>query len=258
MKSTIITRKKGVKTRNPILLVGLPGIGSVGRIVVEHMKKELKAEKIATLYSPHFPNHAIMGENGRIRMVSNRFYLARSKSGVDAVLLTGDSQAASPEGQFEVNMRIVRFFRDELKGKRIITLGGYIQHEGRPGKPRVFGNGTNSSIIEEFKKEGVLFSHAKGVIWGSAGMLVAFAKLNKIEGICLMGETSFDFDAMAAKAVLDILSKKLKLRLNTENIDKLVKETAQAMSELENQIKSSTALYGEGGENTEGKISYIR
>ena len=54
MKDTKIYYRK-VKLNDPILLVGLPGIGNVGNLVAEHLKNELKAKKFATLYSPHFP-----------------------------------------------------------------------------------------------------------------------------------------------------------------------------------------------------------
>jgi hypothetical protein len=260
MKGTITTIKKGITLKDPILIVGLPGIGSVGKIVVMHLKKELKAKRIATLYSPHFPNQAIMTKDGGIRLVSNKFYLAKARNKKhDIVLLTGDSQAISPEGQFEVNSRIVKFFKHNLKGSTIITLGGYVANEGRVSNPRVFGNATSKKMIEEYKKVGVVFTQTKGAIWGSAGMVIAFAKLQGIGGICIMGETNFmDFDAMAAKAVLNVLSKKLDIKIKTENIDNLVKETAQAVADLEQQIKSSIALYGGGGEDSDSKISYIR
>jgi Uncharacterized protein (ATP-grasp superfamily) len=73
MKGSKIYYKK-VKLNNPILVVGLPGIGSVGSLVAEHLKNELKAKRFATLYSSSFPHQVIMLPNGKSRMVNNRFY----------------------------------------------------------------------------------------------------------------------------------------------------------------------------------------
>jgi len=43
-----------MKFKNPILVEGLPGIGLVGKIAAKHLAKELKAKRIAEIYSPHF------------------------------------------------------------------------------------------------------------------------------------------------------------------------------------------------------------
>src|SRR5271157_3588712 len=99
---TVIKMKKNIKLKSPILIAGLPGIGNVGKLVTEHLRREFKAVKFATVYSPHFPHQVVMLKSGGIRLVSNRFYLIKSKSatGNDIVILTGDVQALSPEGQY--------------------------------------------------------------------------------------------------------------------------------------------------------------
>src|SRR5882762_290785 len=99
MKETKIYYKK-VKLNDPILFVGLPGIGSVGTLVAEHLRNELKAKKFATLYSPYFPYQIIMLKNGAFRLVNNRFYYHKSGNGKsDIVILLGDAQPISSEGQ---------------------------------------------------------------------------------------------------------------------------------------------------------------
>ena len=80
MKDTKIYYKK-VKLSDPILLVGLPGIGNVGNLVAEHLKNELMAKKFATLYSPNFPFQVLMQKNGSFRLVSNRFYYCKGQKG---------------------------------------------------------------------------------------------------------------------------------------------------------------------------------
>ncbi len=132
INGTIIKRKKGLKLNKPTLIVGLPGIGNVGKLVAEHLRREFKAERIATLYSSHFPHQVVMLKNGKVRIVNNRFYLIKAKKGQpnDIVMLTGDVQAVTPEGQYEVNSKIVDFFKDELGGNFIYTIGGYNIGEG--------------------------------------------------------------------------------------------------------------------------------
>ncbi len=257
MKDTKIVIKKQIKLKDPVLVVGLPGIGSVGKLVAEHLKREFKAEKIAVMYSPHFPHQVVMLKNGGVRLVGNRFYLIRKK-GVknDIVLLTGETQAVTTEGQYEVNGAIVDFFKNKLGGKFIYTLGGYNLGRNVTDKPRVFGNVSGKDVMRRFKNGDIVFGKSRGMIWGSAGLIIAFARFQGISGICLMGETSFlDVDASAAKSVLMVLAKNLGLEINTENLDKIIERTAQAIKDLENQAK--LGMPGEPG-SSDQRPSYIR
>src|SRR5580700_446866 len=162
---TIIRMKKDVKPNKPIIIVGLPGIGNVGKLVAEHLRKEFGAEKFATMYSPHFPHQVVMLKNGGVRLVNNRFYIIKAKKPMtnDIILLTGDVQAMTPEGQYEVNSKLIDFFKNELQTKFIYTIGGYnIGGEGLTEKPRVFGNATDKSVISQFKGTDVIFGKSKG------------------------------------------------------------------------------------------------
>ena len=264
---TIIKRKKGLKINKPILIVGLPGIGNVGKLVTEHLRKELGAEKIATMYSPHFPHQVVMLKNGGVRLVNNRFYLIKSKkpSTSDIILLTGDVQAVTTEGQYDVNSTIINYFKDELDGKFVYTIGGYNIGESvaAGNKPRVFGNATNRKVVDQFKDTDVIFGKSKGLIYGSAGLIIAFAKIKKLDGVCLMGETSFlDVDASAAKAVTLQLAKRLGLKINTENLDRIIDRTARAVMDLEKQVSGMNLgqqFMGPGTESEKGgHPSYIR
>ncbi len=257
-----IVMKKDVKLNKPILIAGLPGIGNVGKLVVEHLRNEFDGVRFATIYSSHFPHRVVMLKNGGVRLVSNRFYILknRKKNGSDIVILSGDDQAVTPEGQYEINMRIVEFFKDKLKGEFIYTIGGYSTAEAVAGTPRVFGNATNKNVIAQFKGSKVLFGKSKGTIWGSAGLIIAFAKMSNLDGICLMGETAFaDFDPSAAKAVLSVLAERLGLSIDTKNIDKMISKTTNAIKQLEQQLGMGFQMpQQQGGPQNPEHPNYIR
>ena len=262
MRKTHISVKKGLKLNRSILIVGLPGIGNIGRLIAKYLIKEFGAKVVAVLYSPHFPYHVIMLKNGSVRLVSNRFYLLnqKTKAGNSVIILTGESQAMTPWGQYEVNSSIVNFFKNRLKGEFVYTLGGY--YTGVPAKePKVFGNATSSRVIKDFKNSGVVFGESKGSILGSAGLVIAFAKMKKINGICLMGEASsqLDPDAAAAKAVLKVLSNRLQLNIDASKIDAMVEKETKALRALEQQfINLQMPMSQEQGQPELGKPSYIR
>ncbi len=234
MDKTKIYFNSKSRPKNPIMVVGLPGIGTVGSLVGEHLRNTLKAKRLATLYSPHFLHQAIMMKNGGVRLVSNRFYLCRNeKTKQDIIILVGDMQAGTPEGQYEINDRIVNFFQ-ALGGKTIYTVGGYNISNQYVTKPRVFGVATDKETRESLAKSGVVMGQAAGAVWGSAGLIVAFSKKHKIHAACLMGETGMlEIDANAAKAVLEKLKDILKLDVDLSSIDKIKAETETLLREME-------------------------
>ena len=242
-KTTII-KHKSPKINNPLAIVGLPGIGNVGNLISTQMIKEFKGVKFATLYSPHFPHHVTMLKSGGIRIPSNKFYLIKGKQKRrDIIVITGDAQAATSEGQYEVNSMIVDFLAGELNCTTIYTIGGYNREGMVTESPRVFGNVNKKHMIDAFKECGVVFGETRGMIWGSAGLIIAFAKMKGIDGICLMGESNFlDFDAAAAKAVITVLNNNLKVNISTANLDTIITRTTDSIKELEKQAGVSGGI----------------
>ena len=254
MEKTKIYYKKNIKLNKPILLVGLPGIGNVGSLVGEHLKNELKAKRFATLYSPHFMHQTVMLKEGGFRLISNRFYVTTNSEGRSIIILIGDTQAGSPEGQYEVNEKIVRFFK-KLGGREIYTIGGYSAGNGYIDHPKVFGVTSEKKARAALAKNGVVIGKAAGTIWGSAGLLLVFGKKNKIPSTCLMGETGMlEIDANAAKSVLEVLMKIIKLNVNLENINKIRKETEKIIKEINDAASGNTDQY----QQDRAKLTYIR
>ena len=234
MQRTTIKLKKAKTGKSPIAIVGMPGIGNVGKLVAEHLRRELKATRIGTIYSPHFPHQAVMLKSGRLRLVNNAIYLVQSKGkSPNMIIVTGDAQAVTPEGQYEVNSMIFRLLKERYGCGFIYTIGGYTTGEGIPQKRRVFGNATSAAVIAKFKSTNIIFGKSRGLIWGSAGLIPAFARIGKVDAACIMGETAMlEFDAAAAKAVIDELSKILGIKVGTDNLDKIIKKTDEVIKQL--------------------------
>jgi uncharacterized protein (TIGR00162 family) len=259
LKNTKIYYKK-IKLNKPVLLVGLPGIGSIGNLVAEDLRNELKAKKFATLYSPYFPYQIIMQKNGTFRLVSNRFYYVKGKAGGnDLIILLGDAQPLTPEGQYDVNERIVEFFK-MLGGSRIYTVGGYSIGAQYVKSPRVFGLATDSETLDYLKKNGVTPTNSVGMsVLGSAGMIIAFSKKHRIKAACIMGETGLlEVDANSAKAVLEVIGKMFNIKINLSNIEELKTATEKMLRDLEEASKGMFAQHLPPSATHEENPNYIR
>ena len=253
METTIVELEKA-KMKNPILIEGLPGIGLVGKIAADHIIHELKATQVAQLYSPHFPHQVIMQKNGVMRMIKNRFYHVKGKKN-DLLLLVGDVQAVTSEAQYEVTGKMLDYC--QKKGVKLtITLGGY--GTGKvPGVPRVFGIVSNKSMVETYKKYGIIFGESRGSIIGAAGLLLGLGKLRNMPGVCLMGETHGGFvDPKSAQSVLEVLCKILGIKVDAKKLDQRAKESEAFARKMEKEAMAAKGMMPL--EHGKHDLSYIR
>jgi len=255
MDSTTIVVHKKLKLNKPALVEGLPGIGLVGKLVVDHMVREMKAVHLATLYSPHFPHQVIMQPDGTVKMLTNELYVVKAKK-QDIMILAGDVQAVTSEAQYEVTEKVLDYFAS-LGGTSIYTLGGY--GTGKVSeKPKVFGAVTDKSLIPPLKKAGVIFGAVQGGIVGAAGMLPGLGTLRGMKGVCLMGETHGQYvDARSAASVIEVLMKVLGFKVNTAKLKESAKQTAEFMRKTEKEVAKQRAGGGPKP-SAEEKPSYIR
>ncbi len=234
MKNTQIKVLEEIKLDNPIFVEALPGIGHVGKLAADHMIDELGATKFAELYSPHFPPQVFVGEEGIIENMVNEFYYLKSQEDdeQDYIILVGNSQALSPEGQYQLSADILDFV-EQFGVKEMYTLGGLAT--GHPiEKSRVFGAATDVEIIETLKELDIEIRSADGGIVGASGLLLGLGKLRKIKGACLMGETpGYFIDAEAAEAILEKLASLLNIEINVDKLDERAEETRKMISKAQ-------------------------
>jgi len=243
--TTVNYVSKKPKLNNPILIEGLPGIGNVGKLAVEHLIEETKAKKFAEIYSKDFPPQVFINTDGTVKLVNNEFYYLKSKKNErDIVLLTGDYQGLSSQGQYELVEKILDIC-EELNIKEIFTLGGYgLGHEIE--NPKVLCATTDKSLVKVMKKYGAVFKKNEpgGGIVGASGLLLGIGKIRGFQGTCFMGETpGYLVDPKSAKAVLKILMKVTNLKVGLSALEKKAKEIehiAHQLREIEGMSKEKT------------------
>jgi uncharacterized protein (TIGR00162 family) len=240
MKETEIIVSEKPKLKNPTLIVGLPGIGHIGRIAVDYMVHQLKAKKFAELYSPFFFPFVIVHED-RIHTLRNEFFYWKNPKGNDLILLIGDSQTYDPKGHYEIAGKVIDFAKS-FGAKEVITIGGF--STGRvTDKPKVFGVVTDDEQSKMLGKLGVELkvSGQIGTIVGAAGLLVGLGQLRGMKAYTLLGETSgfpIVTDPNAAEAVLDVIQKVLEIKIDLSKLKEKVEqmhEFIKKVSELQNQ-----------------------
>lgn len=256
MKETFIKERMKVELKNPILIEGLPGLGLVGKIATRYLIKKLDAKKFAYLYSPHFPYFVLVNKKGSVRLLRGTFYFLRNQTeGNDLILFTGDSQAQTIEGQYEISDCILDFARQH-NVKMIVTVGGYRMEV--KDKPKVIAAATNEEVLNEALQARAVLSLMGNPIVGTAGLILGLSRFKKIDALCLLGETrGYLPDPKAAKSVLEVLKTMLSLNIDLAGLNEEIEKADKMITRLQ-KIEEKRALQAEEIRKEEDKrITYI-
>ena len=234
MNAAEITILEEVEFENPIFIEALPGLGHVGKLAADHMIDELNATKFAEIYSPTFPPQVIIKEEGIIQNMINELYYLKDvgEDHLDLIILVGNTQALSPEGQYLMCKDILEF----VKGygiTRIFTLGGMAIPQPVEN-PKVYGAATDEANIEVLREADIEIRSNDGGIVGASGLFLGLGVRQGIQGTCLMGETpGYFIDAESAEAILKKLSLLLNFEVNTDKLDERAEETRQMIAKAQ-------------------------
>jgi uncharacterized protein len=262
-KKWIIDKKiKSLKLKNPLLLVGLPGIGNVGKISVDFLIDELKAKEIYQIKSQYFPHSVFITDDSIIELPSVSFHYVKAGKKVDRdiLLLSGDVQPMEEQSSYIFCDKMLDL-ASEFNCKEIITIGG-IGLSGEQKKPKVYGVTTDEATQKIWKKASkhIHFRDNKAAtIVGATGLLLGLGKHRHMTGISLLCETighPYHIGLKEASSILDILSKVLKLKVNLKRLDKEIRKEELARDEKTKEthenglMKKLKRFSGESGDTS--------
>lgn len=256
MKATFIKELAKVDLKSPVLIEGLPGLGLVGKITIRYLVKQLKAEKLAYLYSPHFPYFVLVNKKGNVRLLRGTFYYWKSKNGKnDLVFFTGDSQAQTIEGQYEISDCLLDFaVRHGIK--TIVTVGGYRQEAKET--PKVIAAATSSELLNSALKANAVVSSVGSPVVGTAGLILGLARFKKINALCVLGETrGYLPDPKAAKSVVDVLGKMFDFVVDLASLDEEIGKAEKMVVRLQKIEEKRASMAEEVRKEEDKKVTYI-
>ena len=97
--------------KGAILIVGLPGIGNVGKIVSDFLVDELKSKKVCEFFSYNMPHSVFVKENNLVAMPRIELYFKQVDKS-KFLILTGDSQPTDEIGCYSLCDTVLDFFQE--------------------------------------------------------------------------------------------------------------------------------------------------
>ncbi|WP_459190962.1 proteasome assembly chaperone family protein [Halosimplex sp. J119] len=217
----------------PVLVEGLPGVGHVGKLAVEHLLEEIDSEPVERVHSTHFPPQVSV-EDGRTELASAEFHAVQPEDGRDLLVLTGDHQAQDSEGHYGLTDTFLDV-ADDYGVERVFALGGVPTGE-LIEEYSVLGAATTDEVVDDLEAVGVEFREDEpaGGIVGVSGLLLGLGERRGFEAACLMGETSgYLVDPKSAQAVLEVLQEVVDFDVDYASLE----ERADEMEEVVRKIQ---------------------
>lgn len=240
---------------NLIAVVGFPGMGLVGKTVAEYLKSSLGADLIARIYGYGFPAHLLSYEDGYADIIHVDLHYAK-KDSIGILIITSDIQPISDRGQHSLSRYIIKQLK-ELSVRELIAAAAYVS-ETTSHSRNVYVVGNNPEAMRKYIDKGAV-PLSGGVISGLNGVIVGWAKLYKIDAVCLLGETWRSIaemnyvDYTAAKSIVDVISNVWRLNIDTRELDeKGISVENHVGAILEQYLRKSEAERG-----TERRPYYI-
>ncbi|MFC7210737.1 proteasome assembly chaperone family protein [Natronoarchaeum sp. GCM10025321] len=222
-----------VELQDPVLVEGLPGVGHVGKLAAEHLLDELDGTLVRRVYSDQFPPQVEVGEEGVAELTCAEFHAVETE-GRDLLVLSGDHQAQSNEGHYELTNAFLDI-AEEFGVSEVYALGGVPTGE-LIEEYDVLGAASHEHVVERLTDAGVEFreSEPAGGIVGVSGLLLGLGGRRGHDAACLMGETSgYLVDPKSAQAVLEILQSELGFEVDFESLEERADEMEEVIGKIQ-------------------------
>lgn len=220
---------------DPLVVVGLPGIGLVGKLAASTIAKQLGLEKVADLFFGDFPPQAVVDADGGLEIPKAELWAKRMDEAPDVVVLTGDAQPTTPRGVFAFAASTCELLK-RFKCSALVAGGAMVT--GRvPEEPRVHVASTHPSLLERFTslRSKRCQPMAGGVITGLNGVLPAWmGRVEGVPGACLLAEVvpGLEVDPRAAKAVLEAVKETFGHEFDHPDLDALVERVEESLKAM--------------------------
>jgi proteasome assembly chaperone (PAC2) family protein len=244
---------KDFKLDKPILLMGLPGMGMVGKMTVAYLIEELLAEEVVRIYSSFFPSICFLDKGGLGRLTRCELYAVNDADTKPNILLfTGDCQPLSC-GMLQV-MSTVLDIAQENDVDTVITIGGLRSQNGPDVAAFVFSE-EDAAFLEQHEIEML----SSGQVTGAVGVMTALAAERNIKAFGLLGRLYSDapVDPIAARNVLKRLTKLYKGLETALDLDKFADMIEEAQEKEIIREKLVESIREKTGEEERSSCYFI-
>lgn len=232
-----ITKVAKKKLNKPVLIVGLPGIGNVGKVAVDYLIDKMSAEKLVEFFSYSFPHSVFVNEDNLVELPNITLHVKKRGKGPDILFLAGDVQPTEEEASYQFSEAVLNLM-EEYGCSEIITLGG-IGLPAVPREPKVYITGNDKDLVAKHAKASGAVNKLYGIVGpiiGASGLLLGMSRKRNIPAVCYLAETfghPMYLGMRGSRAIVECLNKSLSLGVSISQLDKEISEIEKETQEGE-------------------------
>jgi proteasome assembly chaperone (PAC2) family protein len=248
------------KLNKPVLIACWPGIGNIGIMAVDILRRAVGAEELGEIepWDFFYPRKVLIrdGELKDLEFPANKFYFKRTEKG-DLLFFIGEEQPTDGTGAYAEGTKAYRMANLVLdmalkfKCRKVYTSGAAVAPIHHTARSRVWVVPNSENLINEVKsyQNSVLMSDiegrgGQGNITGLNGLLLGVAKKRGLEAVCVMGEIPIYIHGFpipypkGSKAVLEVLSTALGIEVPMDEINALVQQSESEIESVYERLPS--------------------
>jgi len=239
----------------PTVLAAWPGMGNVGLITVDYLRRKLDAKVFAEIdMSPFFIPDSIVVKDGIAQFPEIPTSVFYAHHNPDVIIFESNAQITGREG-----IMIIKTLLDVLGQfsiPRIYTFAAFAQPMSHSTESIVLGTCNSTGVLATLRDHGVI-PMPDGYIAGLNGLLLGVAAARQIEAACLLGTIpSYASNLNYPKAsvtLIEVVSKIIGLAIDTADLEEGVTAMAQQFDMIEDRIREFIPSLGneEGDETPE-------
>ena len=212
------------------ILEAVPGVGNVGKLVVDALVEKHPSRTIGWILHPDFPPHATLSHEGLMsppRLDINSVILPDGKT---IITIGGDLQPMTANGQFEVSDSILELAKKYETPQLLVLAGLAAGAEDR----NIHVICADAKIRKSLEKNDITVTSeqpSSGMI-GIAGLLISLSPLHDVPAIGLVADTiGASADVLAADRLASWIEEglDLPLKLDLDTTEKTAKTLLENM-----------------------------
>jgi hypothetical protein len=230
MSTTIHWTADGGLPEHELILAAVPGVGNVGKLVIDTLNEQHEATLLARIIHPDMPPHSIL-EGGLLTPPHLSVHFVGLDNGQNVISITGNGQPMTPRGQHEMAEAILKL-AGESKTPLIAVLAGL---SAKPGEENIHLTCSSNEVQSELNERGISVSteQPSGGMLGLAGLIVSLSPLHGVPSAAYSAETvGTSIDVVAADRLSQRISSDFGLGLDLP-IDNTRETAARLLSMME-------------------------
>lgn len=229
------------KSKNRILIEGMPGVGNIGKQVIDFIVKDKKSLILVDIYSNYFPHFVKI--NPEIELPKHELFYFQHNNDI-FFLYTGITQSLEDYGTYELAQNLHDLI-NKYNINKVITIAGIGLNQVSEN-PKIYLK-SESKSISKLKRKGISLKpdNVVDVIFGLSGVLLGLIKINNTnnaELISILIETFSDPNYSSikeTKKLLLYLNDIFNLDFNFKDIDNEIKKIKIEEQKLINTLTTS-------------------